>query len=54
MKDNESRNSQIIPKQVAWYINKKGQSIRSDKVRMMILVFNKIYKSMKNIVIRVV
>jgi DNA helicase-2/ATP-dependent DNA helicase PcrA len=32
MKDNEIDNSQVIPKQVAWYINKKkDQSIRSNK-----------------------
>ena len=30
MKDNEIDNSQVLPKQVAWYINKKkDQSIRS-------------------------
>ena len=48
MKDNEIENSQIIPKQVAWYINKKkDQSIRSDKVSdddFLSIQYNKIYK----------
>ena len=34
MKDNEIDNSQILPKQVAWYINKKkDQSVRSHKTK---------------------
>lgn len=48
MKDNEIENSQIIPKQVAWYINKKkDQSIRSDKTKdddFINAQYNKIYK----------
>ena len=48
MKDNEIDNSQIIPKQVAWYINKKkDQSIRSDKTKNEDFIntqYNKIYK----------
>ena len=48
MKDNEIENSQIIPKQVAWYINKKkDQSIRSDKTKdddFINTQYNKIYK----------
>jgi len=48
MKDNEIDNSQIMPKQVAWYINKKkDQSIRSNKIKdddFLIIQFNKIYK----------
>ena len=48
MKDNEIDNSQIIPKQVAWYINKKkDQSIRSNKTKnddFINIQYNKIYK----------
>ncbi len=48
MKDNEIENSQIIPKQVAWYINKKkDQSVRSDKAKdddFISTQYNKIYK----------
>ena len=48
MKDNEIDNSQIIPKQVALYINKKkDQSIRSNKTEdddFISKQFNKIYK----------
>ena len=49
MKDNEIDNSQVIPKQVAWYINKKkDQSVRSAKVKdddFISIQYNKIYKS---------
>ena len=48
MKDNEIDNSQILPKQVAWYINKKkDQSIRSNKTKdddFISIQYNKIYK----------
>ncbi|MAZ79318.1 MAG: DNA helicase II [Gammaproteobacteria bacterium] len=48
MKDNEIDNSQVIPKQVAWYINKKkDQSVRSAKVKdddFISIQYNKIYK----------
>ena len=48
MKDNDIENSQIIPKQVAWYINKKkDQSIRSNKTKdddFISIQNNKIYK----------
>ena len=48
MKNNEIDNSQIIPKQVAWYINKKkDQTIRSDKTKDEDFInaqYNKIYK----------
>ena len=48
MKDNDIDNSEIIPKQVAWYINnKKDQSIRSNKTKdddFISIQNNKIYK----------
>ena len=48
MKDKEIDNSQILPKQVAWYINKKkDQSIRSNKTKdddFISIQYNKIYK----------
>ena len=48
MKDNDIENAQIIPKQVAWYINnKKDQSIRSNKTKdddFISIQNNKIYK----------
>ena len=48
MKENEIENSQIQPKQVAWYINKKkDQSIRSNKTKdddFITIQYNKIYK----------
>ena len=48
MKDNEIDNSQILPKQVAWYINKKkDQSIRSKKAKdndFISIQYNKIYR----------
>ena len=48
MKDNEIDNSQILPKQVAWYINKKkDQSIRSKSTKdddFISTQYNKIYK----------
>ena len=49
MKDNEIDNSQILPKQVAWYINKKkDQSVRSHKTKdddFISIQYNKIYKA---------
>jgi len=48
MKENEIENSQIQPKQVAWYINKKkDQSLRSNKTKdddFITTQYNKIYK----------
>jgi len=48
MKENEIENSQIQPKQVAWYINKKkDQSVRSNKTKdddFITIQYNKIYK----------
>ncbi len=48
MKDNELDDEQILPKQVAWYFNKKkDQSIRSNKVKdedFLSTQYNKIYK----------
>ena len=48
MKENEIENSQIQPKQVAWYINKKkDQSVRSNKTKdddFITIRYNKIYK----------
>ena len=48
MKDNEIDNSQIMPKQVAWYINKKkDQSVRSNRTKdddFISIQYNKIYK----------
>ena len=48
MKDNEIDNSQIMPKQVAWYINKKkDQSVRSNSTKdndFISIQYNKIYK----------
>lgn len=48
MKENEIENSQIQPKQVAWYINKKkDQSLRSNKTKdddFITNQYNKIYK----------
>ena len=53
MKDNEIDNSQIMPKQVAWYINKKkDQSVRSKSTKdddFISTQYNKIYKIYKNI-----
>ena len=48
IKDNEIDNSQILPKQVAWYINKnKDHSIRSKKAKdndFISIQYNKIYR----------
>ena len=48
MKEQEIDNSQILPKQVAWFINKKkDQSIRSNKTKdddFTSIQYNKIYK----------
>ena len=48
MKDNEIDNSQIMPKQVVWYINKKkDQSVRSNRTKdddFISIQYNKIYK----------
>ena len=48
MKEKEIENSQIQPKQVAWYINKKkDQSVRSNKTKdddFITIQYNKIYK----------
>ena len=48
MKEQEIDNSQILPKQVAWFINKKkDQSIRSNKIKdddFISIQYNKIYK----------
>ena len=48
MKENEIENSQIQPKQLAWYINKKkDQSVRSNKTKdddFITIQYNKIYK----------